>query len=508
MSHRLVYLLVLLFIAGSCTKPTVPPPTEDNQHDAILNQQLPANAELLKEFLSGEMTIKNKGKTKIVEFQVKNYEGMLHFPTSEDARNFIYAKDYIIDHWDYTGSEKYYDTKEEVNHLGDQALNAIDDLLGFHSLRYYYLKQEFEFGIDYEKELEFYVGDPDLQALSNQFAEIRIGENIYKLLKGGDIAVVYNLDQEVLQSLREKGPDFRHNNLGRMDRDSMTGRDVAVGGHYIGGGSSTGGGTGRGLSCQLQVTEGISERNVDGDYRRIRYSLQAISAVYEGESFKNNCLFSHEVTDWGDGFSEGFGAGDTKPHTYNVNLNQGETKNFTLSYRISNALTPPNCSACKATETGTRNIVIARPIDDCNTSNQERSPTWSGFTYGGESYSIKCENGQRTNWNLFLGTRKIWARTTFYKWINNKYRRRKPPVAIEAVVKGKYVSNLCTTLSVPFVETERGKKESVCAKFNPGEAFGTIDDMTHPDRVLTNHKAEMGGSPSFTHQMADWPLFP
>ncbi|MBL4708652.1 MAG: hypothetical protein JKY48_09470 [Flavobacteriales bacterium] len=162
------------------------------------------------------------------------------------------------------------------------------------------------------------------------------------------------------------------------------------------------------------------------------------------------------------------------------------------------------CSECSSVITGTKNIVISRPLANCNNNAVSKSSSKIYFAYQNENYAIKRENGQRTSWNLFLGTRKIWAKTIFFKEVNGNYVRRKPPVAIIAEVIGKYYTNGCTTPnSVSKILSK--KRKSVCAKFNPAEAFGTIEDITHSDRIRTNHRAEM--SNSFTYESLDWTLF-
>ncbi|MDX1935501.1 MAG: hypothetical protein SFU21_00210 [Flavihumibacter sp.] len=61
--------------------------------------------------------------------------GMLHFINRKEHDFYLTALDSLSAKWDYDAYPDYFDTPNEINHLGDEAYNAVDSVLNFVSLR-------------------------------------------------------------------------------------------------------------------------------------------------------------------------------------------------------------------------------------------------------------------------------------------------------------------------------------------------------------------------------------
>ena len=120
-----------------------------------------------------------------------------------DFDSFIKATYLLEDLWKSSGID-YEDTPQEIYHLGEESLNALDSVLGFQSLRTKYDLNEY-YNHDWADTASLYVEDDDYQIALNQNHEIKIGSKFYKFIFNSIVAIVNNNNTAALDSVRLYG---------------------------------------------------------------------------------------------------------------------------------------------------------------------------------------------------------------------------------------------------------------------------------------------------------------
>ncbi len=132
-----------------------------------------------------------------------NSGGMLSFSSMNDYNLFIKAANLMEDLWRYTDVD-YEETPQEVFHLGEESLNALDSVFGFQSLRAIYDLNEYN-NHDWADTASLIVEEDDYQIVYNQNHEVKIGDKFYKNISNNIIAVVSNNNLLALDLLRVYG---------------------------------------------------------------------------------------------------------------------------------------------------------------------------------------------------------------------------------------------------------------------------------------------------------------
>ncbi len=484
-----LWIIAFLAILVSCNKAELTAPNSANEE--VLNAQLPKNKKLLEDFVNGTLPIgANASYRSGGSYEVSKYGDMLHFPTEQDLENYILAADYVVENWDYTDSDIHDDTPQEVNHLGNPALNAIDAIHNFSSLRYKYLTDEYEYGPDYGEYLEFEVRDPDMRMVLNNVAEIRVGDRIIKYLRNHKIGIVHNLNQNALDELRENSVLASYTDLEffNIQTDRFYTPTVPPSSPPTGGGNGS-------YICNFIKTKDIT-LEIGGDYKTIQLELLAYGSwSHTSQPGTGNCNYTVEVTDWGDGTSTNFGiGGGTETHTYSLNLSPGNSHTYTIEVEAIKLTAGNGCDLCPAISNWTIDVTVVNPIPGCNDKDKPRNKNHD-FTHNNKDYRMKMIIGQQpeTSFWSFNWNEKVWAETIFYRKVNGSYKRRKPPYGIIAELDGFYYEN-CTDEKTLSQSSGNKRRKSVKVQNRIKKAFGTIETSGHPKQFKSNHKAEVGNN--------------
>jgi hypothetical protein len=447
-----ILLTIFLNIAFSCKK-EIEAKNEPSDIIAAKNQLL------INEFLEPGLSDRsglNSGSL---------WNGMLFFNDSTEIRLYLNALDSLQANWDYSNESFYESQPSWENHLGDAALTAIETVKGFSSLRVKYelLRRQ---NMDFEKNLPFYIGDPEFQCILNDKNEIRIGNNIYKYVSESIVAIVPIENTVILSRLRENGINTWGTNFHFYDEESEQTITPISEITYRGCGGEWPAGN-IGFFTIPEITQ-----NVGGDFRAIELFVNLLFDPIQGGASKI-------LIEWGDGFTSEaawpYIIDDVKfPHTYNTNLAAGSCKEFTIKYTATTTIASSGCPI-GTTFTRTKKVNICNSLPGCTSTNHVRLPKASKqFTFEGKNYLLIGEIGQKPK--AFLNSnKKIWATSHLYKKNSNgEWKDATPKFNLGAAVFGWHITNSCTTKSIYWHHVDWQKDCDVTIKKKINEDFGTL----------------------------------
>lgn len=399
--------------------------------------QLPKNVhnrELVESLLNGNLMTRNNGGAQrtACNYTVSMQNGMLTFNSACGVASYLDALDSVKAAWDGTNDPELLGSYSEKNLAGDPAMNAVDDALGFTSLRRSCEKGFYDDNA-YERNLPIQVSIPDLKAILNTQYEMAVGDTIYKFVKTDIIAKIANSNIAALNKLRQ-APD----GVGVYDADIryhhlVTGDDVTGVYNVV---SPSG--------CDVIYNFTSSEQNINGDYREVKLDYFA-SIVDNG--VPGVCLMQYTVQ-WGDGYMDQNYSGTFK-HTYNVSsTGPTDCKEFTYTITarpIGTCGTNGACAAGSVSQTGLFKICL--PIKECVIDNEAHREKFD-FVLGNYNYRLEGTIGAQTNLTTFSFLRPmVWGKSALYlKAGSVLFPVRYKSIQLGVVIRGNWITNACTTI--------------------------------------------------------------
>ncbi|MGH1339553.1 MAG: hypothetical protein ACRBFS_25775 [Aureispira sp.] len=396
--------------------------------------------------------------------KVRVNNGILRFASQQGFDDYLIALESFQKNWEY-GEENY-------NLIGDEALNALDDYLGFNSFRY---KQDENYDINGPtSELEVDVASYTLASVLNDKADIWIGNTIYRMMRHQYMATIANSNLRVLNDLNEFGfdaqsPDLHFTNL-RFGTGHTTTRPP-----YGGYPNSRSAG-----SCDLWL---------DGDHRgqytrRTNIFFQNIDsdgAVDLGNVI-NNVSYTMEVKDVATGavlqVDHWTGVGIAN-RDYTFPTPTTAFKMYAVKVTGQVLSNGEECAAVTTTKSRTITYRIENPaLITCIKGDESKN---IGRTFDGGSTNVTAKLWQ-SNTGFFQG---IGCWTRYYKKINGHFRARRPDHWIRAEYDGYWASNSCQSVSQRKTSHSQGKYRCAEIKIthNSGD-WGTFDDATNPAEAM------------------------
>jgi hypothetical protein len=419
------YLLALLTVVG-CQKNTLTNETAQlpqNEHNRTLVQSL-INGNLGK-------TGNGAAQRTACSYTVAVQNGMLAFNSACGVTSFLEALDSVKAGWDGTNDPELLGSYAEKSLAGDPAMNAVENALGFTSLRRS-CERGFYDDNAYESKLPVQVTMPDLKAILNTQYELAVGDTIYKFVKTGIVAKIANNNLAALNKLRQApvgvgvyDADIRYYNV--ETGDDITGVYNVV--------SPSG--------CTM-LMGGTNTQNVNGDYREVKLDYIA-GAQDNGQP--QVCLIEYTV-DWGDGYTNTNLTG-TFSHTYNYN-STGPTDckqyTYTITARsISVCGINGSCTNASISRPGTFSICL--PIKGCVIDDEAHSDKFD-FVLGNYNYRLEGTIGAQTNLTGLSFLRPmVWGKSALYlKAGSFLFPVRYKSIQLGVVIRGNWVTNACTTI--------------------------------------------------------------
>ncbi len=394
--------------------------------------------------------------------------GMLRFSSKVAFDAYLLSIEEFLDSWDYSEAD---DTI-----VGDEALNALDNVLGFSSLRYFQELQYEANGPDVIFDID--VPSYTLSSVLNDRYEIWIGDKIYRYINNDFMVEISNNGIDVLGLLDNYGILTENDNIQFLNL-----KDGEITRHPYGEGGPK---SSNSSTCQFkavypdkftstdrQRTFTVSLENVDGNgnfigpVTLVNFELKITEIGGGGYNSTEN---------WsGIGFS-------TKGHLFPNHLPLVALRSYKIA--ISGTVISPseNCPPGTKKIWPEFTIHVENPaVATCISGNKSRT-VGKVFQFGGSEYNVTGCVWQERNF--------FWegcgAKTRFYKKINGNFVGRKPDLALNTQVYGYYFTQSCQNMS-PYKSSHKNKKAKVLeATFTTpvNTQFGTFNDADNPAESL------------------------
>ncbi len=485
--------LFFSFLFHSCSKEK---PNEDYLQTTV--ELSDHNSNLLSLLTNGKSIPNNSGSSDEANFRddlvpseinVSVSDGILSFGTTEDIHEYMIFVEYLQDNWEYGEYDQYEDTPQEVNFLGDEALNALEDELGYNSLRSKYNLLEF-YDIDFENSLDFFIMEPSLQILLNEGHTLRIDSDCVKYVQSDIYAVIPKCDKRSLDIVDEYG--INSVAFGIDVFDEGTGEPIEYDGEEAETRSDC---SPFFLHTVFDDPDRLGSVRVSGFLRRA-----------DPDNNGSACLLTSHQIQWGDGFVDAgtiLTGNDDVTHTYEdavfSELEIGDCEDFTIKI-ISTPLLGNTCDCDKDSYTTTIPINICRSVPNCVKNKREHNDNYF-FEYAGKEHRIKHFIGQRGTPG-FLSYEKVWAKGIFYTKKNGNWRRRKPGNFLEVRVRGNILLNDCTLVDEVAIGKKKKKKSLTVTKY-PNDSFGSLTEGA--DKLEGHYNIEF--SDGYEDGFFNFPLF-
>lgn len=189
----LLGISLVLLCLNSCTKDKVLSPLLSKSSTSIEDLDLSEhNRKLLRQFVEGELVPIDEIEARNISFPQNllptKYQNSLEFTDVNHVKAYLGAIYTLQDNWDYTHESQHEGTPLEFANLGDMALNALDSLTNFHSMRRDYEQQQWS-NFDFRDNLINYLGDPEMQSVLDQNNMIVINNHVYKIFNPSQFVV-------------------------------------------------------------------------------------------------------------------------------------------------------------------------------------------------------------------------------------------------------------------------------------------------------------------------------
>ncbi|MCX6317758.1 MAG: hypothetical protein NTW29_10730 [Bacteroidetes bacterium] len=385
-----------------------------------------------------------------------------------DYELFLQAANLMEDYWEYP-REDYEDSPFEIDHLGEESLNAFDAAMGFQSLRADYELKEF-YHHDWADTTAVFVDDEDYQWVLNQQREVKIGDKYYKYLSNNIIAVISNNNVYALQLVRDfdmlaLNPDIQYfnENTYRFENPDI-----------VQGPSGTNGCADFVMVGMVNNLTPLNSTANEWDVElktSLNYSRLPLLTGYNFSS-----IIAAYTVDWGDGTSESFTGSylyvNRKVHRYSQPLLPGQSvgKDITITCQLiypqasSGGLTVilNDCPQLIGKQFEYKGSVkLSTPAtEDCMGGVIKRQFNGAQFSYGGNSYRLFCKLKQKSG--PAIGFSNVVATAVFEKKKGSNWKKTKPIYNFSIELRGKVFSeytcsDVFKTLSKYIVTTSKKK---------------------------------------------------
>jgi hypothetical protein len=423
MKKLVLWLFLAILTAVGCEK-------NISSDEVIKLPENPHNKELVQALISGGLGTDNGTDRERCDYTVSVEHDMLKLNSTCGAKAYLDALDALHDTWDSSTDPELLGNYEEKNLAGDPVLNAVDDALGFTSLRRT-IDRGFYDDNNYEANMPIQVSMPDMKILMNPKYEVAVGDSIYKLISSDIMAIVSNNNREALNKLREASQG-----IGILDENIRyfnlhTGNDIIQPDQSAR------------APCTILLVVNPTQ-NVGGDYRAVKLSCSAFAT--DGGNFQM-CTFQYTV-DWGDGSSETNLSGNFN-HTYNFNsTGPTDCKQYTYTVTVSPNIVCGISGSCVGIfDTRTDIFNICGSSNICMEDNNKHLEKVN-FQIANENYMMEGIVGVQQK-RLFVRAR-VWGGTYLYKKttaILNPFMPVKSKLLqLGVVIRGNWIADNCTTL--------------------------------------------------------------
>jgi hypothetical protein len=453
-TDRIFFALILTFsaLSYSCTKIS-PDDDESVIEEAIAGLEtaardgdsilLRSNEEILNAVVSGTGGYAYFGLT-TATFPIYqppvNVGGMLHFPSTNDYNLFIDAVGLMEDIWNYSIIE-YEGTPQEIYHLGDEALSALDSVLGFSSLRSQYELYDY-YNHDWADTVAVNVDDDDYETVMNRSREVKIGNKFYKHVSGNIVAIINNSNTELLSQVRAHGLFVKHTDVVYFDEELNEIVDPTA------------------TEGTSQVLGGCNDfdmyayaNNLTPQSTTNQWTVELDFAGYYRTSFLDNLAVLADYTiNWGDGNTESFRDRFYNPtkrrHVYSQVIAPGSTvqKQLLVTCRMVNPTASElfHCANPTAVllQQGLGVTLSHPPPIQCLWGTYKRSFNGVEQFAGSTKYRLECKLIQKTS--PTFGFSKMKMKATFTKWTGSRWKKTKPVSSVSVNLRGDvYNTSYC-----------------------------------------------------------------
>ena len=349
------------------------------------------------------------------------------------------------------------DTPQEIYHLGEESLNALDSALGFKSLRSQYELNEFK-DYDWVDNTDLYVDDEDYQMVLNRNHEVKIGNKYFKAISNNIIAVVNNGNIVALEQLRIY--DIFTNNADIQFFNEETGEYENPPTIYITSQTARDCSNYKPLSHVSVLTPLSSAAN--------QWTVQLRTGVYYPVDLPDYpgsyvSIIANYTVDWGEGTTSSFIAPFISGHTslihvYNQNLPPGgsvqKTINVSCQFIYPQSSTPrldklinecPQLINSPFFYSSATFMLTNPATQDCMEKNIKRKFYGAQLTWGGNTYRLYCKLKQKSD--PFIGFSHVTSTVIFEKQKGNSWKKVMPVKSLIIKLRGNiYTENTCSNL--------------------------------------------------------------
>jgi hypothetical protein len=374
---------------------------------------------------------------------IPQWEGMLSFSSPEQLEKYLDAVSELRKAWDYVDDAEYWDLPNHREYVGDEAVIAVDQLNTFSSLGTIQELQQFDNGSNSIKEYN-YIGDPLLQKVLNAQKEVKVGDKVYKYMKGRYLAILTNPTTEDLIKLRTSKLSARMDNLLIYNMNNGITHNGGIEANPPAGCN--------GLEC-VPVLKNFGSINFNNDYNAVSLDLVFEIGKCEGDFLAwETCDAVEYTVDFGDGIIKKFTpddfAGDKLViYKYAELANVGDCKEYTI--RITATLRSDcSCAAVGTTHSIGSTFKICKPAT-CAQYDAEKSGA-EEYSSGNEKHRILSYLGQNVNAGSLgiFNKSYIWSTCKNQKWSNKSkdwYRASTPSKgSVDTYLYGRVYKDNCT----------------------------------------------------------------
>lgn len=397
-----------------------------------------------------------------------NISGMLYFISQSDYENYIKAANLMEDLWIYSNID-FEDTPDEIYHLGEESLNAIDSLFAFRSLRGLYELNDFN-NHEWRDTAAIYIEDDDMQIVLNELNEVKIGDKFYKYVSNNIMAEI-NDNLPVLDSVRVFGIFTQSPNIKYYDEESAA-EITPDRGEIVEGTQSC-------AEFQVLLNAHVSSYISP---TAIKWSLntRVSNPVTGTRPNRYRDVKGIYTINWGDGTIENFvgelGNSNYYYHIYQYPQSGFINRTITVSFTLIQQQNPStgyleiinNCPNLTTSVLSSFQIIELETFNypDCLTGRIIREFVGDQRIVNGKTYRVECKLKQVTERQGFIilwQQPKIAATIVFRKLKNGKWKKTKSLEGLTLNLRGNVYENYnCASLFYTINETKtKNKKKKI-----------------------------------------------